>query len=651
MNHDDPSQPQQEPSSGDEVTPPRTDAGYPQVDPVHQEFSRIVFQFEDAWQQGIPDIKVFLPETEPLRSRVLWELVRIDFEYRSERNQPLRPADYLKQFPELGADTLQFQSLMKGFHEATPVQPEAAPLEGIHQPTVISPQTIVSEMVLGNYEILDRIKEGGMGAVFKARHKHMGRIVAIKTIAPSMINTPEAVERFRREVLTIAALDHPNIVIAHDADQFHDIHVLVMQYVEGCDLSTHVRTRGPMSIDLAIDVIRQAALGLEYAHKHKIIHRDIKPSNLILNSDGQLKILDLGLAQIEEAISVDREDLIELTRTGQMIGTVDFMSPEQAKNSKNVGPQSDLYSLGCTLHFLLTGKVMYGTGSIPERLLAHQQAEIPQLRTPRPEVPEWLDGVFHQMVAKRPADRLPSMTALLAALQVHSRVEVPRVANSIASWFAARPKTVLVFLAAAVILLITVLLGDALPPTRFTPRPTQHSASTPDLSQSAPSNPPESSESSLPKPTSFQAKFSPLSVTEMAADSKYSLLVNNNILLSPENQLFSDAERDVIQRFQSSLGEQQAQASLFVGSLQIPDGWTDCRVHNTSQEKCLTAWIVLREGQQPEPLVADLDSKDVTIPLKGARKVDIVVILFPYNEAASQHLNSHGLSCKIIPVE
>ncbi len=292
----------------------------------------------------------------------------------------------------------------------------------------------VGPLVLGNYILLDKLGEGGMGQVFKAEHRRMERVVAVKVLTGDLTKDDKSLHRFQREVKAVAKLSHPNIVTAHDADEAGGVHFLVMEYVEGRDLSYVVKKNGPLTVRQALNVTLQAAQALEYAHSNGIFHRDIKPSNLLVDSKGTLKLLDLGLARVEAtgylglgSLAVDQQTQSELTGAGAVMGTIAYMAPEQAINAKNADQRSDIYSLGCTMYFLLTGKPPYTGQSPMEVLVNHRDAPIPSLSAAVADAPADLDTVFRTMLAKKPVERYQSVSDLIAALhglQIEDRAPV-----------------------------------------------------------------------------------------------------------------------------------------------------------------------------------------------------------------------------------
>ena len=262
---------------------------------------------------------------------------------------------------------------------------------------------------LGNYLLLDRVGSGGMGHVHKAIHERMNRIVAIKILPPTAAMDESLVKRFRREVQVAAQLHHANIVTAYDADEADGLHFLVMELVDGRDLGAIVEENGPLEVSEALDCIEQAAEALAYAHGRGVLHRDVKPANLLREAGGHVKVLDMGLARLESSDG--------LTTTGEVLGTVATMAPEQGDDTTLVDARSDVYGLGCTLHYLLTGAHVYEGDSPLQVLLAHAQNPIPDVCATRPDVPPAVGALFTSMVQKRREDRPQTMQAVIDAVR------------------------------------------------------------------------------------------------------------------------------------------------------------------------------------------------------------------------------------------
>ncbi|MGI9516334.1 MAG: serine/threonine-protein kinase [Pirellulaceae bacterium] len=291
-----------------------------------------------------------------------------------------------------------------------------------------SVRTSEDPFVLGDesrYELLAELGEGGMGQVFKARHKMMKRTVALKTIRAELINHPEAVKRFAKEARAAARLSHPNIVTAYDAEQVGDLHMLVMEFVEGEGLNLLVNRSGPLPVAAAVDYICQAAEGLQHAHERKMVHRDIKPQNLMLASDGTVKILDFGLSKFRRDLesgendSVSDETLLTLRNTS--LGTEGFIAPEQAADARSVDIRSDIYSLGCTLFFLLTNRPPW-FGTPPDEVTA-----VPDVRRFRRDLPPELIDVMERMMHHDPERRFETPQEVVDALRA---IELDETSNA-----------------------------------------------------------------------------------------------------------------------------------------------------------------------------------------------------------------------------
>lgn len=304
----------------------------------------------------------------------------------------------------------------------------------------------LESLVIGQYRIEEILGAGGMGVVFRATHLTLNREVALKVVSrPVGKESPELneirVQRFRREAALLARLQHPNIAMAYDASCDHGIHYLAMEFIGGEDLTQRVRHHGVFNIPAAISVVYQAAMGLSYAHQNGIIHRDVKPSNLILNEQGVVKVLDCGLAKIIHSVAEleNTETAVELTYSGAVVGTASYMSPEQAENTRSADERSDIYSLGCTLWYLLTGQAVYEGDSALQTLLHHREHPIPQLGEILDETDAELQTILDRMLAKVPADRYQSMAEVAEALKGYyqsciDESGIPSLAVADTSW-------------------------------------------------------------------------------------------------------------------------------------------------------------------------------------------------------------------------
>jgi len=287
--------------------------------------------------------------------------------------------------------------------------PGAQPEETRAMPPPASGASDMSELhdlslgQLGEYQLVERLGEGGMGTVYKALHIQLDRWVAIKVLRPGLVQEEWAVARFRREIKAAGRIDHPHVVRALDARQLGNTYFLVMEYVDGLDLDAISRRMGPLPVAEACEMVRQAAIGLQSAQQFGMVHRDIKPSNLMLSRQGQVKILDLGLARTG-TVSAGQE----MTAVGQVMGTPDYMAPEQVTDSHAADIRADIYSLGCTLYKLLTGEPPFAApryGTAQEKLRAHLAEPAPAIDRARTDLPPGLAAVVARMLAKNPAQR------------------------------------------------------------------------------------------------------------------------------------------------------------------------------------------------------------------------------------------------------
>jgi serine/threonine protein kinase len=453
-----------------------------QVDP--EEWARCeaaISRFEEACRQGpAPLLDDFLPAARSARLAVLAELVHVELEYRGKRGQAIAVEPYLQRYPELAGDAAAVVSLLRleaqlrgllpaaalqeqlqrfpqyrtelvsqyahtsadGRDQAAPHSPDT-PAESENSQLRHTPATEQPEKgapggpVLPGfpgYELLSVLGRGGMGIVYKARQTRLDRLVAIKVISPELLARDHAVRRFEREARAAARLSHPNIITVYDAGESDGMHYLVMEYANGMDLGRLLKLGGRVPVRQAADYVRQAALGLAHAHDKGLVHRDIKPGNLMLISgpdmpgDGTVKILDLGLARLRGADTADAGST--LTQVGGVMGTPDYLAPEQARNARDVDGRADQYSLGCTLYHLLTGRVPFSGRTVTDKVIQHARDLPPAVDELCPDVPVALSRIVARLMAKEPGQRFAGAAECAAALQefLHGRpaASVPR---------------------------------------------------------------------------------------------------------------------------------------------------------------------------------------------------------------------------------
>jgi serine/threonine protein kinase len=275
---------------------------------------------------------------------------------------------------------------------------------------------------LGKYKVLEKLGSGGMGTVYLCEHKLMRRRVAVKVLPEQKAADSSSLERFYREARAVAALDHPNIVRAYDIDQDDKLHFLVMEHVDGASLQEMVKKTGPMDVLRACHYIRQAALGLQHAHETAgIVHRDIKPSNVLVDRNGIVKILDMGLARFFH----DEDDVLTKKYEENVLGTADYLAPEQALDSHSVDIRADIYSLGATFYFCLTGRTPFAEGTIAQKLIWHQTRQPKPVRQLRAEVPEGVVAILEKMMAKDANQRPARPIEVAEALAPWTQTPIP----------------------------------------------------------------------------------------------------------------------------------------------------------------------------------------------------------------------------------
>ena len=343
-------------------------------------------KFEKELQAGAsPKLSAYLEEIpDAEKSKLFEELLVLKLIHRQSKEELPTPEEYFERFPQYR------QAVQRAF-----AHPSVA---------------------VGEYRLVSCLGKGGMGMVYLAIHSKLRKRVAVKVLAAHRTEDAKALARFRKEMQMVGQLEHPNIVRAMDAGEADGTHFLVMEFIRGWNLDQLIAMQGRLPIGVACEAIRQAAEGLAYAEMHQIVHRDIKPSNLMVNAQGVVKLLDLGLATLSDT----GDDLTTLTEAGSVLGTVDYMAPEQWRNPAGVDGRADIYSLGCTLYHLLVGRPPYSDSVFcntrDKKMMAHVSAPTPLVTQELPNCPAGVADVLQRMMAKEPQDRYPSAIEVADAL-------------------------------------------------------------------------------------------------------------------------------------------------------------------------------------------------------------------------------------------
>jgi serine/threonine-protein kinase len=266
---------------------------------------------------------------------------------------------------------------------------------------------------LGKYKLLGHIGTGGMSSVYLAEHTKLHDRRAIKVLPKKRVADSSYLARFQLEAKAIASLNHPNIVLAYDIDNEDDVHYIVMEYVDGLDLQALVKRDGPLDPSTAAEILSQAARGLAHAHEMGVIHRDVKPANLLLDSNHTVRLLDMGLA----LMGAQEEESLTVANNENVLGTADYLAPEQALNSHSVDHRADIYALGCTMYYLLTGQPPFNQGTLAQRIAMHQKEMPKPIREIRKDVPGELEGICVKMIQKDPKYRYQSATDVAEVLE------------------------------------------------------------------------------------------------------------------------------------------------------------------------------------------------------------------------------------------
>ena len=358
--------------------------GFSRLQEIEAHADSVCRDFERIWQSGgRPRLSEFVNgNSSPILFR---KLLKIDIGYRRVQGEQPSSQEYSSQFPD-------YREIVD---------------------EVVSQDEHATGRMVGEYRLLEKIGQGGMGVVYRAIHQKLNRVVALKLLTAARSADPWSQNRFRKEMAAVGKLDHPNVVRAYDAGEHDGAVFLAMEFIEGTDLAAILSTQGKMNFGDACEAIRQATAGVDHAWAHGLVHRDLKPSNILVSTSGTAKVVDLGLAQV-------RGEVDGHTSSGNVFGTYDYMSPEQAREVRDVDVRSDIYSLGCTLYQLLTGQVPYPKPkyhSVTQKLLAHASDPVPLVSDLRSDVPAAVSQLVARAMAKSPGKRFQTAGDLIQALE------------------------------------------------------------------------------------------------------------------------------------------------------------------------------------------------------------------------------------------
>jgi serine/threonine protein kinase len=409
---------------------------------------------------------------------------------------------------------------------------------------------------LGKYEVLAHIATGGMGAVYKAQDIELRRVVALKVLSADLAARPNVLERFRREARHAARLSHKNIVTLFETGQDQDLYYLAMEFIEGIDLGVYIERKGKLGAEETRRILIQATNALEHAFQQGVIHRDIKPSNFLLSKEGnrlRVKLTDLGLALAED------DDEFKVTRDGSTVGTIDYMAPEQARDSRASDVRSDIYSLGCTAYHMLAGKPPFAEGGLGERVYKHMETRPQDVRELNPEVGAGFWDILVRMLAKNPDDRYATPTDLLEALKrtpgeasAEGQAEKPSPAAAApAAEPAAEPRVA------------KPSSSDMLPPPNLAPAPLPRKLPRPPVAPTPAELPNTLVSPEQARAAAVQFERAQQVMSEGRGDDYARQLLMSSLKLDPTNTLFRKMLRQITQRSQPGL------LSRWMGSLSV----------------------------------------------------------------------------------